>query len=90
MTIVPDLAKGLMALRHGFERHHLTPVAVDLGSWEDGNALLRGLDSEHMHYVEKGIHPATGEMVNQCTIVGIIVRWPTKRIALPRGGFEFI
>lgn len=90
MTIVPDIANGLMALRRGFDRHHLTPVAVDLGSWEDGMVLLRGLDSEHMPSVKNGIHPTTGEMVNQCTIVGIIVRWPTKLIAGPRGGFEFI
>lgn len=74
-----ELATDLMRLSESFGLHRMTMVAIDLGSWENGQTLIGLLDKEHRMYLELGIHPKTGEACNQCTIAGVIVRWPAMR-----------
>ena len=88
---INDLGTAIMKLRASLESRNITPVSIDLASWEDGQRLLGSLDQEHMLYVEQGIDNRTGEMVNQAQVAGMIIRWPTMRKArFSRKGFDYI
>lgn len=78
---------GLASLRQAFAYAGLTPAILELSTPDDGRRLLRMLDIEHQLYVEPGMNE-DGKYRNQTTIMGIIVRWPTERMALPTGGWK--
>jgi hypothetical protein len=79
--------QGLASLRQAFAFAQIQPAILELATPDDGARLLRMLDIEHQLYVEPGM-TQKGEYRNQVEIMGVIVRWPTKRLAMPSGGWK--
>lgn len=79
----PDILKGFMALRNAFQIENLkVPVAIVLESQEEGMRLLmclRDCNPQYRNYFEEDI-PMTSVKV-----MGIEVRWPSKKYAMSNG-----
>lgn len=84
----PDILKAFMSLRSAFQMQNLkVPVAIVLESQEEGMRLLWCLKDccpDFRHYVEADV-PMTSVKV-----MGIEIRWPSKRYMWPNGEVQYL
>lgn len=83
---IDDIKEGIWRLRTAFERHHITPAVIEIGSPEEGmrlRSMISPLD------VMPQFVDDTAKVWNQIELVGVIIRYPAKAYAMPKGGFEW-
>lgn len=84
----PDILKGFMSLRSAFQMQNLkVPVAIVLEDADEGMRLLWCLkdgNPQYRHYVEEDV------MMTLVKVMGIEIRWPSKRYMLPNGEVQYL
>ena len=93
-----DIFDGLARVRHTFLRENLEPpTIIILGSHEQGMRFLSNVRQSNNWVAFAGSadlgHPvemADGSVYMQIEVMGIKVRWPSNKIALPDGSWSYV
>ncbi len=92
-----DILDGLAQVRATFMRENLKPPTVMLlESHEEGMRFLSNI-RQSSHWIAVLGSPDLGRVVEmadgsawmECVVMGIAVRWPANRVALPDGGWSY-
>ena len=98
-----DIFDGLAQVRRVFLRHELKPPTVMLlESHEEGMRFLREIRQSHtfkhrltwvasMKPPDQGcvVEMSDGSAWMECRVMGIAVRWPANRYAMPDGSWSY-
>lgn len=92
-----DVLDGLAQVRATFMRANLKPPTVILlESHEEGMRFLSEIRQTSAWVAVVGspdlgrvIEMADGSAWMECKVMGIAVRWPANRVALPDGGWSY-
>lgn len=92
-----DILDGLAQVRTTFLRHNLKPPTVMLlESHEEGMRFLCAIRQSRTWVVSIGspdlgrvVEMADGSAWMECEVMGIAVRWPANRYAMPDGSWSY-
>ena len=92
-----DLLDGLAQVRATFMQAGLKPPTVMLlESHEEGMRFLSKILQTHVWTATplspdlgRAMEMADGSVWMECNVMGIAVRWPANRIAMPDGGWSY-
>ena len=85
MNTYAEFMEGLYRARIAMEKAGLTPCAIDLSSPDDGVRLLAMIPPGEV--VGQWLRE-DGSAGHSIEIAGLLVRWPTRQIALRGGGYK--
>lgn len=84
MSFNNDLVSAVATLRDVLRRHEMDVGRIVLMDQRDGTVIRYMLDTPYAN-VEPAMDPETGQPLRQVEVMGVLVQWPVKRIAMPKG-----
>lgn len=92
-----DILDGFANVRRAFLAANLNPPAsINLETHDDGMRMLSELAQTNLlltagsDLLGKPVEMADGSVFMECQVMGMKIRWPADRYAMPDGSWKFV